>query len=525
MSPGRCHVVVIVLGDLGRSPRMQYHAQSLAKLHLVDKVTLVGYAGEQCMEATRVAKVIERRLHIPDLGLLRQVSLVHAVVKGLYILLSIFWLLMRLPSYDAVVIQNPPALPALLAAFLAELCSFFYKVPARVIIDWHNLGFTMFEEREGKRSTVAELSKHLEKYFTSWASGHFCVSERMRTWLKSEFGVEAVVLYDRPSSSFSTEAPSIAQRHALLSRLGFTSENLFGKDSCSDHRVGDVTGAVTYCAKTIQTQQDCAVDPDFGVVGGDPRLLPSSETVPIIISSTSWTPDEDFGILLDGLLHLNRRLVEAGGERRVLVVVTGKGPTKQTFLQRVAELSAVPVEQDERPPLSHIAVQTVWLEPADYPLMMRCADVGVCLHTSTSGLDLPMKVLDMFGSGMPVVAVSFPTLPELVKHGENGFIFDSQEADQLASYLFELLSRGDPLAKYPSDKLLAMKKKAGQLSDWHSNWLHSLQKPFVDRCLRDRPDLYSAAVLPFFSTRLAFQIVSAYTLVLLAAKIVSILSL
>jgi beta-1,4-mannosyltransferase len=70
-------------------------------------------------------------------------------------------------------------------------------------------------------------------------------------------------------------------------------------------------------------------------------------------------------------------------------------------------------------------------------VLLSLCDIGVCLHYSSSGLDLPMKVVDMFGAGIPVLAINYETLNELLKHNKNGLIFNN--AEELTKQLSDIV--------------------------------------------------------------------------------------
>lgn len=175
-----------------------------------------------------------------------------------------------------------------------------------------------------------------------------------------------VVLYDKPPSIFKKLTKY--ERNQFLARLDWSQEEL------------------------IVADQTLTQSP-FTRLTNDGKLSEDSNRPALICSSTSWTEDEDFDILISALKIYD----STTSSRRLYVVITGKGPLKQFYMDRIRTIK-----------FQKVIIKSCWVEQQDYPTLIGSCDLGISLHTSSSGLDLPMKIADLFGCSVPVCAVDFP---------------------------------------------------------------------------------------------------------------------
>ncbi|OQV09492.1 hypothetical protein CLAIMM_13608 isoform 2 [Cladophialophora immunda] len=307
-----------------------------------------------------------------------------------------------------MLVQNPPSIPTLL---VVTIVCFFRRT--RLIVDWHNFGYSILALKLGASHPLVRISKLYELSLARAATANFTVTDAMARVLKSDYKITAPILtlHDRPADLYQPLTAS--KRIAFLQRY-----------------------------PPIQEQFNAIVE----------------AKVRLLVSSTSWTADEDFGLLLDALCSYSASATSSHPQLpELVVVITGKGPQKQYYLDKILELQSAQA-------LEMVRIYTDWLSFEDYALLLGSADLGVSLHTSSSGVDLPMKVVDMFGAGLPVAGWSrFAAWVELVTENVNGKGFGSSE--ELADILRTLFDPG-------SQQLARLKQGAINESQrrWGSEW-------------------------------------------------------
>ena len=310
--------------------------------------------------------------------------------------------------------QNPPSIPTFHVALFAA-----WARGSKVIVDWHNYGHTLLKQTLLFKPLVPIYRAYEKGFGRRLGDFNLAVTDAMSRELRGpKFGIKTPVftLHDRPAETFQPII-SVQERLDFLSRLPETK-------------------------KEAQS-----------IVDGSLRL---------IVSSTSWTADEDFGMMLDALMAYAAPLrdgsTSAESPAPILAIITGKGPQKQPYMDKIKELT-------EQGKLPGVRILTAWLSTRDYASLLACADLGISLHKSSSGVDLPMKVVDMFGAGLPVAAYSaFESFSELVKEGKNGCGFET--AEQLKDVLSRLLGL------HGAEELAKLKRGAineGALR-WDESW-------------------------------------------------------
>lgn len=407
------NVCVVVLGDIGRSPRMQYHAYSLAREGY--NVNIVGYAGSKPIKGIQEhPNVLIRHLKsVPDFHKYFP-RVIGYMLKVLWQCLTLLWALILTRRSDHLLLQTPPAIPAL------SVCWIYCIITGtNFIIDWHNYAYSIMALSLGKNNKLVKFSEWFEGYFGRKANANLCVTKAMKDDLKSKWNIEAVTLYDRPPESF--RSVTVEETHTMM--------NKYPEMKCNDQ-------SCTKFTKVI-----------------DEKVVLREDRPGLVVSSTSWTEDEDFSLLFFALKEYDE--CDAEDLPELECVITGKGPLKEYFMKKVKETT-----------WSKVNIVSLWLEPEDYPVLLASADLGVSLHTSSSGLDLPMKVVDMFGCGLPVAALHFQCLNELVHHEENSNVFhDSKElAQQFQDWFKGFPNNQDKHVKYKQEL-----EKFQQLR-WHDNW-------------------------------------------------------
>jgi beta-1,4-mannosyltransferase len=291
-----------------------------------------------------------------------------AIRMGLTFLQLLWVLIRRRPA--AILVQNPPAFPTLLAAWMSACLA-----RALFVVDWHNYGYSMLALRLGITHRLTLLAARHEGWMARRAGRHFCVSQAMQKDLGRRFGVRAEVLYDRPVEYLPPRA--------------------------------DGTRLVAVCP-------------------------------------AGWTADEDMPLLLDALQLLDTRELE--------IHLTGDGPLRAPLEPRIAALRA-----------SGWAIHTGFLEESEYRALLGRCHLGLSLHRSSSGLDLAMKVVDLFAAGVPVCALDYGgSLREQVSDGETGFLF------RTAAELAVLLAR----VTRDRSELAGMRERIQQrwAATWSEEW-------------------------------------------------------
>lgn len=314
---------VVCLGEASRSPRSLLHARSLSRL---GPVKLLAYPPAPPDLPPRLTFVPLSTY--PDELPRRLPNFLYYAIKATWQAINLFLLLFSGSRVDVVLCQNPPAIPTLFVCWLYCLV-----VRAKFVVDWHNYAHTIMALAHDETGLFVRTAAWLEYYFGSKADAGFCVSQAMKNDLLQNHNIQwgyvliylcslpaafrsyhiqlflfrivfrCKLLYDCPPENFHPIA--VDEKHLLFSKLSkdypifnfqISKKNNKMNENVTDEEKHLFLNQIESPMPDNIIERTCITEKSIKNI-----TTMRSKRPGILFSSTSWTVDEDFMILLSAL--------------------------------------------------------------------------------------------------------------------------------------------------------------------------------------------------------------------------------
>jgi len=362
--------VLIALGELGRSTRLVNVARSIAIDHPKECVYLMGYFEEYPLNEKLPDNIIIAP--IPKYAGSVLPGVLQFLMKAIYLTFYVFMSLSSLTTAKFVYVQNPPALPVLVAVKLLKLFRYYGKKDPTVILDWHNLGFTC--SPPSRSSFLILFYEYCEMWLgRAVPDKHITVSQAMKHFLQADLGIKRSLVYLQYDETLPRDSEEGDNQNNLSSR-----QSNFFDFAMEPYEKRMVSLSSKWQKHPKMTELEFVINP----------LIAKEKTIGSIsfVMSSSFTWDEDTIPLIKAMkqIDFDLRVKKNIDKPLIKVLVTGDGPDKATFKSMIEEHDWY-----------YVAWFSGYLRSADYWWAMETADVGLSLFRSSSGLDIPMKAHDL----------------------------------------------------------------------------------------------------------------------------------
>lgn len=112
----------------------------------------------------------------------------------------------------------------------------------------------------------------------------------------------------------------------------------------------------------------------------------------IAVCASNWATDESMKMLFDALTIYDK----TDAESPIHLFIIGKGPLRKEFIRKFGKLI-----------FRKVKIFSILVGYSDYQKLLGIADFGISMYRSSSQLDIPMNIIDYFGSGLAIFSIRY----------------------------------------------------------------------------------------------------------------------